>query len=1452
MCCIAYGCLGHVHAVEMDVTPVSAADGIHTQVTVAGRPVWQNTGSSSYLYGRRPNSFSFTSGQTLYARVTYYDDGGGGTIRLHFDSQTAAYTPAALHTRTSRVGTMRFVDCYFELPQVLFNKRQNNSSDFRLVCGDPGEVYVSVARITLSDTPFADPDFQLAVSRAWQTRYTGPAKDYVDATTLKGKVMTGYQGWFGTPNDIADTGIWKHWVKNNAMTAENFTIDMWPDLTEYDPASLALAGDVVTASGAPAYLFSSRSYPAVQKHFRWMRKHNIDGAWLQRFNPKAGTDSEWVLRNVSQAAAEEGLIWGVEYDVSGMADATVAAKLQADWEWLTTQFDLLNDPRYVHEDGKPVVFIWGLAVPDRGFSTASANAVVDYFRAQGVHIIGGLPSQWNSLDSDWQNHMAKYDGVLVWMNTTPSDSAFFRNRGQDFYPHIWPGFSWAHLKQMPASSAYTNREGGQFYWDKGRDSIKAGGADRLFVGMFDEYDEGTAIAPMTDNPPDSWQDYGRFLNNQGKPADWWMMLTDELKRMMYGQRIETGTLPDLTALANRSNIGPEAFVDLGVTDATNSLSRMQLGDGDTVVETVGGRECRGNKMPTTDRYMYFNVENAFAYQLTNGDVTIEIEYFDSLYGSDTGTVLGLQYDAASDAYTSAPQSITTTGSDTWRTVRFELSDALLGDRQDGGADFRLSFGDGKLHVNRVWVRLPEGKTYPFTWTHAIAGQPLNWSQNANWLGGIVGQSDPTSQVKFFPNQTMPGGAISISNDTIGLQLATLQLGGIGSSTAGTTVDFSGNALSLGGAAPAIMLDATQTAFDLAYDISTPITLSATTLFAGAGDATFRISGAISGAGGITKTGGSAVALAGASTFTGGVTLQAGCINLDSPGVPGISGPLGNGGTFTINGGTLDNTSGSAKVLANLNPVVVNGDFQFSTASGTSANNLSLPGSVDLGGSARTINTQGAADLTLTGIISHGALIKNGSGKLILAAANSYTGTTSIRDGALVLNMGANRLTKTGNIVLGATGSSGKLILGGTTVADQTLASLATSGGGGGVAGGNTSVSALTLNLASNVTFSGNLGGAAPLENNLSLIKVGSSDLILSGTNTYSGGTTIHVGRLFISSIGALTPNGTVQVNSSGGLCLNANGTPTYNQFITLASGARLAMRKAATLTNLILPSSGSVTFNSDDQNTVGFTLNRNVALTGDLTIQVGGAAGIPGAVTLAGTISGSAGLIKTQTGTLVLSGARDYSGNTTINAGLLRLTQASIPENANPSNDASTITISSTGATLDLTYNGTDKVAMLFIGSIRKAQGVYGKSGSISPVIGIPQITGSGTLTVGNPVFSSWITGTFINGQVPGNQRGTNDDFDKDGIGNLIEYAIASQDPTAPNATIGSFTGNALSFTKRAVTSGLTYAIQQSTDLTTWTEVTGGSYVNDATTISFPLTPDTSAKKFLRLQVRSD
>ncbi|GEM_PF-801135 len=690
-----------------DLTPISTADGAFATIAVAGLTAWQNTGSSSYLYCRRPTSFAFTPGQNLYARVTYYDDQGGGTIGLNYDAQDGAYTKPVVHSRTSRVGSGEFADGYFELENVLFGKRENGQTDMRIVGGKPGGVPVSVRRITLSDKPFADPTFQFVVSRPWQTRYTGPAVDYVDATTLDGTVMVGYQGWFRTPNDLDDGG-WSHWVKNNTMTAENFAVDMWPDVTAYDPATLARAGSVMTRGGDPAFLFSSTFYSVVQQHFRWMKKHNIDGAFVQRFKPKAGTAPEWVLHNVSRAAAEQGLIWAVEYDVSGMSDATVAPQLQADWQWLTTQFGLLQDPRYAHEGGKPVVAIWGLSVPDRGFTPANANAVVDYFHAQGAYVIGGIPSSWGSLSAEWQAHIARYDGVLVWQSNATAEVATFDRRGQDYYPHVWPGFSWANLKQQPATppTEYTDRSGGQFYWTKGRSWINAG-ADRLFIGMFDEFDEGTAIMPMTDDPPDPSANYGRFLDNQGKPADWWMMLTDELKRMMWEQRVNTSTLPTVASLSNRSNIGPEASIDLGATDAAVSLARVSVSDGDTIVETVAGRECRGNLDPATDRYMYFDVSDSFAYRLANGDVTIEVEYFDAT----AGAVLGLQYDGTGGAFTSLPSHrITTNGSNTWRTVRFEITDASFGGRQSGDADFRLTFGGKKFLVNRVWVRLPESDT----------------------------------------------------------------------------------------------------------------------------------------------------------------------------------------------------------------------------------------------------------------------------------------------------------------------------------------------------------------------------------------------------------------------------------------------------------------------------------------------------------------------------------------------------------------------------------------------------------------------------------------------------------------------------------------------------------------------------------------------------------------------
>src|SRR4051794_6344036 len=59
-------------------------------------------------------------------------------------------------------------------------------------------------------------------------------KPGIDATTLRHKVLCGYQGWFRCPGDPAGEG-WKHWSRNaKKLTVDTVTFEMWPDLTEFD------------------------------------------------------------------------------------------------------------------------------------------------------------------------------------------------------------------------------------------------------------------------------------------------------------------------------------------------------------------------------------------------------------------------------------------------------------------------------------------------------------------------------------------------------------------------------------------------------------------------------------------------------------------------------------------------------------------------------------------------------------------------------------------------------------------------------------------------------------------------------------------------------------------------------------------------------------------------------------------------------------------------------------------------------------------------------------------------------------------------------------------------------------------------------------------------------------------------------------------------------------------
>jgi len=703
-------------------------DGVFSTATFAGRTVWVPT---NYLYFDVPAAFAFTSGVPVYVRIEYHD-GGSGKLSPQYDStygDTTAdkYKAAEIHTRSSRVGGAEFVYSYqcFQSPRLA--NRQNGTTDFRFTLSGSDGTPLRIASVQISTTPYADAQLTYALAKPWLSPYAGPSKDFVNNQTLVGKVLAGYQGWFATPNDADDMG-WRHW---GSPTPDKITVDMWPWLEEYNANQVYPAGAMVHQDGRPAYLFSSRDPETVQRHFRWMRKHNIDGAYLQRFVTRGNSGfygaPEFVLNNVRAAANQEGRVWAIEYDVSSLdTDANPFEVMTNDWQFLVNQCHILDDPRYLRENGKPVLFIWGFSVTDRNFTVAQADEIVSWFTNQNLHLIGGVGSTWES-NTTWTNHYKKYNALLGWMETSQSDLVRQKNLlnswGLKILPHAWPGFSWHNLKKLVYPTQYTARNGGSFYWGKLYNAVSCG-ADQLFLGMFDEYDEGTAIMPMSDNHPDIYNaggtnTWGHYLDNGGLDPFWYLRLSGAAREMLNGQRTVSATLPTTNTLSPVSYAGADATVYLGPTSVADSLTQIEQADGITGGSFLGNQNCRTN----AGLYVYFRIADPFCVSNTVGQAaTVEIEYYDNT----PSAVLRLQYDSLTNAYSNHPSSVTTVGAGGWKNFRWTVTNAFFGNRQNGGSDFRLSLNAGKnVAIRRASVFLPEEQN-PAT----VLGAPrLEFSSN---------------------------------------------------------------------------------------------------------------------------------------------------------------------------------------------------------------------------------------------------------------------------------------------------------------------------------------------------------------------------------------------------------------------------------------------------------------------------------------------------------------------------------------------------------------------------------------------------------------------------------------------------------------------------------------------------------------------------------------------------
>jgi fibronectin-binding autotransporter adhesin len=447
---------------------------------------------------------------------------------------------------------------------------------------------------------------------------------------------------------------------------------------------------------------------------------------------------------------------------------------------------------------------------------------------------------------------------------------------------------------------------------------------------------------------------------------------------------------------------------------------------------------------------------------------------------------------------------------------------------------------------------------------------------------------------------------------------------------------------------------------------------------------------------------------------------------------------GAGGTVTTwTNGAFDNAFFGGTV----GTVTVSGTIDVHNITFNTSPYLLTGGTLNLGGTTPTITVSVNPSTSISSVLTGTAgLTKAGAGGLVLSGNNTYTGTTTISGGTIVV--GANGTT--GNLGAGAVINNG----------------------------------GLSFSRSDTHTVANNISGSGTLSKTQ-----GAGTTILTGTNTYSGATTLNIGRIQLGDGGTTGTLGTgaVSTAAAGGLIFNRSDTLTVANAmsgqgtLTFAGSGTTIFTGVNTITGAAFFNAGTVqvgtfqnlstsgtasamTFNGGTLKTTGVIGNsRAVTLTGTGTFQT------DANLTLSGVISGGGPLVKTGAASLILRGANTYGGTTTISAGTLQV------------GAGATVGALGTGAVINnatLAFNRTDTLTV--------ANTISGSGGVTQAGTGATVLTATNAYTGATAVNA----GTLRAGAAAGGQS-----FGVNSAVTFANVAGATLDLNGFDQTVGSLAG---------------------------------------------------------------